>query len=99
MLSVEQVDVHADHSRKALHALCLDVYEGEIVGIAGVAGNGQKEFAEVLTGLRPKSGGTIIFDGKEMKMASVREAIKAGHCSCTGESNAQRACRKFGLYR
>ena len=78
LLSVDKVDVHADHGRKALHALCLDVYEGEIVGIAGVAGNGQKELAEVLTGLRPKSGGTIIFDGKEMKTASVREAIEAG---------------------
>ena len=78
LLSVDQVDVHAEHGRKALHALCLDVYEGEIVGIAGVAGNGQKELAEVLTGLRPKSGGTIIFDGKEMKTASVREAIEAG---------------------
>ena len=54
------------------------MYEGEIVGIAGVSGNGQKELAEVLTGLRPKSGGTIIFGGKEMKTASVREAIEAG---------------------
>jgi simple sugar transport system ATP-binding protein len=54
------------------------VHRGEIVGIAGVAGNGQKELAEVLTGLRPSRSGLVIYNGQEMKTASVRKAIDLG---------------------
>nr|WP_308422715.1 ABC transporter ATP-binding protein [Paenibacillus abyssi] len=78
LLNVQQLDVEADHGRKALSALQLRVHEGEIVGVAGVAGNGQKELAEVLTGLRAWKGGSIHFNGKEIKTASVRSAIEAG---------------------
>ncbi|MFC5648496.1 ABC transporter ATP-binding protein [Paenibacillus solisilvae] len=78
LLTVERLEVYADHGRKAINQLSMNVHEGEIVGIAGVAGNGQKELAEVLTGLRAKDGGKITFDGKEMKKASVRAAIEAG---------------------
>lgn len=78
LLVVENLDVYADHGRKALDGLNLTVKEGEIVGVAGVAGNGQKELAEVLTGLRGWKGGRIVFDGEAVKTASVRGAIDAG---------------------
>lgn len=78
LLKVESLDVYADHGRKALNGLNLTVREHEIVGVAGVAGNGQKELAEVLTGLRTWKSGTIVFDGEEVKSASVRGAIDAG---------------------
>ncbi|QYR19064.1 ABC transporter ATP-binding protein [Paenibacillus sp. sptzw28] len=78
LLSVDRLDVNADHGRKVLNQLHFHVREGEIVGVAGVAGNGQKELAEVLTGLRSRDGGTIRFGGKEMKQTSVREAIESG---------------------
>jgi ABC-type uncharacterized transport system ATPase subunit len=78
LLSVQHVDVYADHGRKSLDLFSLEVSEGEIVGVAGVAGNGQKELAEVLTGLRPWKRGTIHFDGKELKNGSVRAAIESG---------------------
>ncbi|MGN7458062.1 ABC transporter ATP-binding protein [Paenibacillus pasadenensis] len=64
--------------RKALDGLDLEVRKGEIVGIAGVAGNGQKELAEVLNGLHPWSGGEIEFDGAVWKRASALEAIESG---------------------
>jgi ABC-type uncharacterized transport system ATPase subunit len=54
-------DVHAEND-KGLHALngvSLDVRAGEIVGLAGVAGNGQRELAQVITGLRKCASGTI----------------------------------------
>lgn len=78
LLNVSNVDVYADHGRKSLDHLSFQVYEGEIVGVAGVAGNGQKELAEILTGLRTWKKGTIHFDGAELKKASVRGAIEAG---------------------
>ncbi|MEK3833993.1 MULTISPECIES: ABC transporter ATP-binding protein [unclassified Paenibacillus] len=78
LLIVRDLEVAADHGRKALDALSLTVHEGEIVGVAGVAGNGQKELAEVLTGLRAWRTGEIRFDGSPVKTASVRGAIDSG---------------------
>ncbi|OKP89445.1 ABC transporter ATP-binding protein [Paenibacillus sp. P32E] len=78
LLVVNNLEVTADHGRKALDGLSLKVCEGEIVGVAGVAGNGQKELAEVLTGLRTWKNGDIEFDGQPVKSASVRGAIDSG---------------------
>jgi len=46
----------SDRGRPALHGLSFNLARGEILGVAGVDGNGQSELAEVLTGLRPSSG-------------------------------------------
>jgi len=78
LLDVRHLDVYAEHGRKALDDLSFQVRAGEIVGVAGVAGNGQKELAEVLSGLLPWKKGSIVFNGKEFKTASVRAAIEAG---------------------
>lgn len=78
LLHVQHLDVYAEHGRKALDHLSLEVFEGEIVGVAGVAGNGQKELAEVLAGLLPWKKGSIVFNGEEMITASVRKAIESG---------------------
>lgn len=78
MLEVQALEAEADHGRMALDRLDLTVRKGEIVGMAGVAGNGQRELAEVLTGLRGWKGGTIKFDGQPLANGSVRAAIDAG---------------------
>lgn len=78
LLAVQCVEVYADHGRKSLDQFTLHVNEGEIVGVAGVAGNGQKELAEMLTGLRAWKRGTVHFNGKELKNGSVRAAIESG---------------------
>jgi ABC-type uncharacterized transport system ATPase subunit len=78
LLIVNQLKALADHGSQVLNGIQLTVNRGEIVGIAGVAGNGQKELAEVLTGLRPRQGGSVLYNGKEMKSASVRSAIDLG---------------------
>ncbi|MFD0694358.1 ABC transporter ATP-binding protein [Paenibacillus sp. GCM10027628] len=77
-LVVKGLEVYADHGRKALDGLDFHVSEGEIVGVAGVSGNGQKELAEVLTGLREWKQGEIRFDGRELRKGSVRGAIESG---------------------
>ena len=55
-----------DNGLPALIDFNLTVHEGEILGLAGVDGNGQKELCEVLTGLRKADGGQFLFKGKEV---------------------------------
>ena len=62
----------------ALKGVSLTVAAGEILGIGGVAGNGQEELAEAITGLRPQTGGMIRLDGREMTGARARDYIEAG---------------------
>jgi len=78
LLAMRNIVVVADHGRHALDDFSLVVHEGEIVGIAGVAGNGQKELAEVLAGLRTWKSGTITFRDNHWKGASVRHSIASG---------------------
>lgn len=78
MLVVKGLTVYADQGRKVLDGLHFQLKAGEIVGVAGVSGNGQKELAEVLTGLRAWKEGEIHFDGKALQNGSVRGAIEHG---------------------
>jgi simple sugar transport system ATP-binding protein len=60
-----------------LNGLSLDVRAGEILGVAGVEGNGQKELAEALIGLRPLTSGSIRLDGRDItgwSVAAIRDA-------------------------
>ncbi|MBK8985435.1 MAG: ABC transporter ATP-binding protein [Chloroflexi bacterium] len=65
VLSVQ--DVHAENNKgvPALRGVSLEVHQGEILGIAGVSGNGQSELAEVITGMRSCQG-SILVNGKEV---------------------------------
>ena len=58
--------------------ICLTVYKGEILGIAGVEGNGQKELSEVITGIRKHTEGSILFDGEVIDSRSVKERFNKG---------------------
>jgi ABC-type uncharacterized transport system ATPase subunit len=77
---LEVVDLHAygDKGVKALNGVSLSVRSGEILGIAGVAGNGQSQLAEVVTGLRKAESGVIRIGGADMTNRSPREIIDAG---------------------
>jgi ABC-type uncharacterized transport system ATPase subunit len=61
-------NLHADSDRgtPALRGVNLEVHSGEIVGLAGVSGNGQRELAEVITGLRPATQGQVILEGQDV---------------------------------
>ena len=69
----------------ALRGVDLDLRGGEIFGIAGVSGNGQKELEEVLTGLRKPSGGRYALLGKNMAGASPSEIIARGLACIPGD--------------
>jgi simple sugar transport system ATP-binding protein len=78
VLSVREAHARNDKGLPALRGLSLDVRAGEIVGIAGVAGNGQQELAEVITGLRPITKGHLYVNGREITNHSPLDAIRAG---------------------
>src|SRR5690606_37974428 len=63
---------------KGLHDVSLEVKAGEIVGIAGVDGNGQRELAEVLTGLREWTGGTFTYEDQKITEWTPRVARERG---------------------
>ncbi|MCD6266973.1 MAG: ABC transporter ATP-binding protein [Thermotogaceae bacterium] len=78
VLRVEDVRALNDKGFTALNGINLKVREGEILGVAGVAGNGQRELAEVITGLREVSSGRIIFYDEDITRESVSKRISLG---------------------
>jgi ABC-type uncharacterized transport system ATPase subunit len=77
VLSVENVRAPGDRGGDALEDVTLEVRAGEIVAVAGVAGNGQRELAETICGIRAASAGTIRVDGRELPRGDPRAAIAA----------------------
>ena len=79
VLSVENVSVPAKIGKEnVVKNVTFDVRAGEIVGIAGIDGNGQTEFVSALTGLEKISGGKIMLCGKDITKASVRTRSTSG---------------------
>jgi ABC-type uncharacterized transport system ATPase subunit len=77
VLSVEALSADGDRGVAAVKDVSLAVRAGEIVGIAGVAGNGQRELAEAITGLRRASEGVVRVDGRVLRNGDPRAAIRA----------------------
>jgi len=78
VLSVRDLTVRGDDGHTWVDDLSLDVRAGEILGIAGVQGNGQTELCEALMGLRPAAGGTVTLNGAELTRAAPRARLRAG---------------------
>src|SRR5579871_329641 len=78
LLEVEDLHVLDDRGIPKVRGVSFQVRAGEIVGIAGVDGNGQSELIEALTGLRKAESGRIVVDGGEHVHASAREMLDAG---------------------
>lgn len=75
---MEEVSAKNDRGLPALKKISLSIRAGEIFGIAGVAGNGQRELSEVIAGLRPITNGSIRLNGKDLSRASVKQHIREG---------------------
>jgi general nucleoside transport system ATP-binding protein len=78
MLVVEDLSVLDDRGLPAVREVSFDVRTGEIVGIAGVDGNGQSELIDALTGLRRVEAGRISVGGEDITGASARDHIDEG---------------------
>jgi general nucleoside transport system ATP-binding protein len=78
MLDVTDLTVLDDHGQPAVSDVSLQVHAGEILGVAGVQGNGQTELCEALMGLRPALAGSVRLAGRDVTHASPRERIRDG---------------------
>jgi general nucleoside transport system ATP-binding protein len=78
ILQVTNLRVFDDRGIEALRGISLEVRKGEILGIAGVSGNGQRELVEALVGLRKPASGSIAFAGKDVTGKAPRDVIDLG---------------------
>jgi general nucleoside transport system ATP-binding protein len=78
LLAVRDLHVRDDRGIEKVRGMSFDVRAGEIVGIAGVDGNGQTELIDALTGLQKIESGTVTLGGKELSQTSARAALDAG---------------------
>lgn len=75
VLELKELCALGDKGLPALKNVSFAIHEGEILGIAGVAGNGQRELVEVITGLRKASGGKVFISNRDMTNQSPRQII------------------------
>lgn len=78
VLEVQDIWAENDKGLKALRGVNLNVRAGEIIGLAGVAGNGQSELAEVITGLRKSTRGKVLLHGHDITNQPVSAGIREG---------------------
>ena len=78
VLDIEELYVSDDRGIKQVAGLDFTVHEGEVFGIAGVEGNGQRELVEAIAGLRSADDGRIVFEGEDITDASRRNRIESG---------------------
>jgi len=78
LLEIKDLSVVDDRGLEAVRGVSLDVRAGEIVGIAGVDGNGQTELIDAITGLRRPASGTITVGGRDMTKANARKVLDEG---------------------
>lgn len=78
VLEVRGLQARKDSGAKALNGLSLCVGPGQILGLAGVSGNGQTELCEIIFGLRLPESGSVEILGRELDMGKPREALSRG---------------------
>lgn len=78
VLKIDSVSAKNNRKVMALKDFSLEVRRGEIVGIAGVDGNGQSELVEAITGLRKVESGNILINGEDITNAPIRHRIEKG---------------------
>ncbi len=76
VLDVKDLSVKNDRELMAVKNLSIQIHAGEIFGIAGVAGNGQKELAEAIAGLRKAETGAIVLNGEDVTGQNAKARIK-----------------------
>ncbi len=96
-LRLERVSLRRGRGRALLSEISFNVKSGEIVGIAGVEGNGQKELLEVITGLRFPSEGRIYINQRDVTLLPPRERFSAGMACIPEDRHRQGLILDFDL--
>ena len=97
VLSIKDIVVKSDRDTIALDHLSLDIKSGEIVGLAGVSGNGQRELAEAINGLRKCESGTISFFGNNIENKNAEAVISYGMGYIPEERNTEGIVPGFSI--
>jgi ABC-type uncharacterized transport system ATPase subunit len=97
LLKVTGLRAIGDRGTEALAGVDLALRSGEILGLAGVSGNGQRELAQCLTGLRPVTAGTITINGQDMTHAPLHARMEAGQAYIPEERMRDGAIREFSV--
>ena len=96
-LHVEDLYVRGDRGKDAVCGVSLDIRAGEILGLAGVSGNGQRELAEALAGMRPVRQGSITLNDKVVTHGSPLMHIDGGQSYIPEERMTEGAIRDFSV--
>ncbi len=97
VLDIKNINVKSDRGFLALTDLNLTINSGEIVGLAGVSGNGQRELAEAINGLRKVESGEIQFFGEDIANKTPHYIIEAGMGYVPEERNTEGIVPSFSL--
>jgi general nucleoside transport system ATP-binding protein len=97
LLSVEGLRAMGDRGTEALRGVDLRIHAGEIVGLAGVSGNGQRELAECLSGMRKSTEGRILAGSADITTATANQRVKAGMACIPEERMRDGAIREFSV--
>ena len=89
-LNIEKLNALDDGGQPAVRDISLTIRGGEIVGVAGVSGNGQRQLIEVLAGQREAESGTIYLEGERYR--ATREQMRHNHLSVLPEEPLKNAC-------
>ena len=97
VLQIEGVEALNNRGLPALRGLSLEVHSGEVLGIAGVAGNGQTELAEVINGLREVGNGRIFLHGKDITNKPATTSIDLGVAHIPADRNKVGSAPSLGV--
>ncbi len=96
-LKIEALRAIGDRNTEMLRGIDLEIRAGEIVGIAGVSGNGQRELAQCLSGLRKVTSGAIHLDGEDITHIPLLKRMAAGQAYIPEERMRDGAIREFSV--
>lgn len=97
LLELKSLKVRSDRAFLALDDVNLMIGKGEIVGLAGVSGNGQRELAQAINGLRKVESGQILFDGRDITNLTPSQIINTGMGYIPEERNIEGIVPSFSL--
>ena len=95
ILELNGVNADSGHRASSLKNLSLNIRQGEIVGVAGVDGNGQLELSEVIMGLMPIQSGHVRYNGQDITQLPTRKRIEAGFAHIPEERMTQGLIMNF----
>ncbi|HCR43297.1 MAG TPA: ABC transporter ATP-binding protein [Ruminococcaceae bacterium] len=97
VLSVKDIYVPSEREHSKIRGISLDIHKGEILGIAGIDGNGQKELAEAVSGLRKVERGAVVLNGKEIQNMNPQKIRMAGLSYIPEDRNVRGMNKSFSI--